>query len=76
MINLQFLGAGVALGDLQAYVLAILKNENEAVVNVSTSSQMVFVDHNFIPGKSGKLIMFLNSYVREYFLYLHTSQHY
>lgn len=45
--------AGVALGDLQAFVRAKLRDEKEAIVNVSTSAQMVFVDRDFVPSKAG-----------------------
>ncbi|XKL60651.1 hypothetical protein PGB90_007708 [Kerria lacca] len=38
---------GVALGDLQCSVFAALDNDDHAVVNISTSAQLIFVLKNF-----------------------------
>ncbi|XP_012266582.2 sedoheptulokinase-like [Athalia rosae] len=40
---------GVALGDLQCSVYALLKNPTDAVLNISTSAQLAYVDPFFTP---------------------------
>ncbi|XP_044015057.1 sedoheptulokinase-like isoform X2 [Aphidius gifuensis] len=40
---------GVALGDLQCSVYALLKGPNEAVLNISTSAQLTYVDPTYNP---------------------------
>lgn len=40
---------GVALGDLQCSVYALLKNPTDAVLNISTSAQLAYVDPFFSP---------------------------
>ncbi|XP_044586577.1 sedoheptulokinase-like isoform X1 [Cotesia glomerata] len=40
---------GVALGDLQCSVLALLKEPDEAVLNISTSAQFTYVHPSFDP---------------------------
>ncbi|XP_011306342.1 sedoheptulokinase isoform X2 [Fopius arisanus] len=41
---------GVALGDLQCSVFALLKGPDEAVMNISTSAQLTYVQPTFKPG--------------------------
>ncbi|XP_063983315.1 sedoheptulokinase-like [Diachasmimorpha longicaudata] len=45
---------GVALGDLQCSVLALLKGQDEAVMNISTSAQLTYVHPDF-KGEVGDL---------------------
>lgn len=40
---------GAALGDLQCSVLSTLRNEDDAVLNISTSAQMAFISPSFDP---------------------------
>ncbi|XP_043274267.1 sedoheptulokinase-like [Venturia canescens] len=42
---------GVALGDLQCSVYALLKGPSEAALNISTSAQLAYVDSTFRPGE-------------------------
>ncbi|KAK0178618.1 hypothetical protein PV327_007494 [Microctonus hyperodae] len=46
---------GVALGDLQCSVLALLKGPEEAVLNISTSAQLTYVHPSYKPGACDKL---------------------
>ncbi|KAL1451315.1 hypothetical protein WDU94_005704, partial [Cyamophila willieti] len=39
----------VALGDLQCSVLATLQHNTDAIVNISTSAQIAFIDESFVP---------------------------
>uniref|UniRef100_A0A8D9F7G0 Sedoheptulokinase n=1 Tax=Cacopsylla melanoneura TaxID=428564 RepID=A0A8D9F7G0_9HEMI len=39
----------VALGDLQCSVLATLQHNTDAIINISTSAQIAFIDENFVP---------------------------
>ncbi|KAI5720408.1 hypothetical protein M8J77_006156 [Diaphorina citri] len=39
----------VALGDLQCSVLATLQYHSDAIVNISTSAQIAFIDESFVP---------------------------
>ncbi|XP_046423723.1 sedoheptulokinase-like isoform X1 [Neodiprion pinetum] len=45
---------GVALGDLQCSVYALLKDPTDAVLNISTSAQLAYVDPFFSPKQSGE----------------------
>lgn len=47
IINKLILGA--ALGDLQCSVLSTLRNEDDSVLNISTSAQMAFISPSFDP---------------------------
>ncbi|XP_034942018.1 sedoheptulokinase-like [Chelonus insularis] len=46
---------GVALGDLQCSVLPLLKEPDEAVLNISTSAQLTYVHSTFNPQSFTKL---------------------
>lgn len=52
---------GVALGDLQCSVLALLKGPEEAVLNISTSAQLTYVHPSYKPGVCDKLGKLNNS---------------
>lgn len=40
---------GLGYGDLQCSVLSTLENPSDAVLNISTSAQITFVDENYKP---------------------------
>lgn len=41
--------SGVALGDLQSSVYALLKEPTDAVLNISTSAQLAYVHPSYVP---------------------------
>jgi hypothetical protein len=53
---------GVALGDLQSSVFALLKEPTDAVLNISTSAQLAFVRPTFSPETNDELRKALQIY--------------